>query len=287
MSETSSPEQGSENTPTTAEAGKDTAATAEELPLGGKHALITGATRGIGLAIAEEFCAYGADVTMLGRDPMALGEQAERLGREYDVHVEYMLADVTDCEQVNNAVEWSGNILGGIDILINNAGTARSAPLEQTDDALWQEMLGVNLTGCFNTIRAVVPHMKEKGYGRIVNIASTAGLRGYSYVSAYCAAKHGVIGLTRALAREFAADGITVNALCPGYTDTDMTRKTIANIVEKTGRSAEEALKSLLADNPQGRLITPGEVAEAAVFFALPGSAAITGQALAIAGGEV
>lgn len=287
MTETTPPESKTESNQATKDKVNETNGVSGDLPLGGKRALITGATRGIGLAIAEEFCAYGADVILLGRDPMTLSEQSERLGREYGVHVEYILADVTDCEQVNNAVDWSGNLLGGIDILINNAGAARSAPLDQTDDALWQEMLAVNLTGCFNTIRAVAPYMKDQRYGRIVNIASTAGLRGYSYVSAYCAAKHGVIGLTKALAREFATDGITVNALCPGYTDTDMTRKTIANIVEKTGRSAEEALKSLLADNPQGRLIMPGEVAEAAVFFALPGSAAITGQALAIAGGEV
>ncbi|HEY5789496.1 MAG TPA: SDR family oxidoreductase, partial [Gammaproteobacteria bacterium] len=176
---------------------------------------------------------------------------------------------------------------GPVEVLVNHAGAARSAPLQRTDLALWQQMLAVNLTGVFLCCRAVLPAMRERGWGRIVNVASTAGLRGYAYVGAYCAAKHGVIGLTRALALETAREGITVNAVCPGYADTEMTRATLENIRAKTGRSAEQALAELVRFNPQGRLVAPAEVAAAVAWLCAPDSAAVTGQAVAVAGGEV
>jgi NAD(P)-dependent dehydrogenase (short-subunit alcohol dehydrogenase family) len=157
----------------------------------------------------------------------------------------------------------------------------------KTDETLWQQMLAVNLTGTFHCTQAALPAMLESGWGRIVNVASTAGLIGYGYVSAYCAAKHGVIGLTRSLALEVASKGVTVNAVCPGYTETDIVREAVANIVAKTGRSEEQALSELASRNPQKRLVQPQEVASAVAWLCLPGSGAMNGQALAVAGGEV
>jgi NAD(P)-dependent dehydrogenase (short-subunit alcohol dehydrogenase family) len=174
-----------------------------------------------------------------------------------------------------------------VQILINNAGQAASAPLIKTDEALWNRMLAVNLTGTYLCTRAVLPDMLQASSGRIVNIASTAGLRGYAYVTAYTASKHGVVGLTRALALEVAANGITVNAICPGYTDTDIVRNAVKTIVNQTGRSAEQARALLARTNPQHRLIQPQEVAQAAVWLCREDSASITGQCLTIAGGEV
>ena len=256
-------------------------------PLKGRHALVTGASRGIGAAVAEALARLGANVTLLGRDRAALEERANAVARAYDIDARPETADVGEADQVaaafRNAV--AGN--GPVSILVNNAGAAESAPFHRTEPALWETALRVNLTGTFVCTRAALPDMLKAGYGRIVNVASTAGLRGYAYVSAYCAAKHGVIGLTRALALETARKGITVNAVCPGYTDTDMTRETIDNIVAKTGRTPEEATGELVASNPQRRLIQPWEVAETVAWLALPASSSITGQAVPVAGGEV
>jgi NAD(P)-dependent dehydrogenase (short-subunit alcohol dehydrogenase family) len=195
--------------------------------------------------------------------------------------------DVTDAQGV--AAAFATIARGGrrVSILVNNAGVAKSAKLAATDDALWDEMLAVNLTGTFLCIRAALPALLAAPAGRVVNVASTAGLTGYPYVAAYCAAKHGVVGLTRALARELAATRVTVNAVCPGYTDTDIVRAAVANIVERTGKTADDAVAALVARNPQKRLVTPAEVAAAVGWLCLPAAQSVTGQALPVDGGEV
>lgn len=251
--------------------------------LAGKHALVTGAGRGIGAAIATRLVQEGARVTLLGRTADVLNALAQKLGAQTQIAT----ADVSSAEQMRDVVQGASAKFGPVDILVNNAGQAKSAPLHKADDALWSSMLAVNLTGTYNGIRAVLSSMLERNYGRIVNVASTAGLLGYPYVTAYCAAKHGVVGLTRALALEVASRNITVNAVCPGYTDTDIVRDTIRNITAKTGRSEQEALEALVARNPQRRLIQPQEVASTVLWLCLPGSESITGQSIAVAGGEV
>ncbi len=257
------------------------------LPLAGSHALVTGGGKGIGAAIALELAAHGANVTLLGRDERAMAETVDRLTATTPAAAQHVTADLRDRQAVVAAFARAAEALDPPEILVNNAGVAESAPIAKTTTEQWQRMLDVNLTGTFFCIQAALPAMLAAGRGRIVNIASTAGLTGYAYVAAYCAAKHGVIGLTRALARELAAKAITVNAVCPGYTETDMTERTIANIVAKTGRSAEQARADLARLNPQNRLVRPQEVAQAVLYLALPGSAAVTGQALGVDGGEV
>ena len=253
--------------------------------LSGRHALVTGGARGIGEATARALLAHGARVTILGRDADALSHTVDVLHSSGAIGS--VRADVSDAGAVATAFADARRQAGLIDILINNAGAAESAPFRKTDAALWRRMMAVNLDGTFYCIREALPAMTESGWGRIVNVVSTAGLVGYRYVSAYCAAKHGVVGLTRALALETATLGVTVNAVCPGYTDTDMTTRTIQNIVARTGAAPDEVLATLTAQNPQKRLLTPDEVAHTIVWLCTPGSESITGQAIAVAGGEV
>jgi NAD(P)-dependent dehydrogenase (short-subunit alcohol dehydrogenase family) len=198
-----------------------------------------------------------------------------------------VVADVVDASQVRDALAAARERAGPVTLLVNNAGQAESAPFAKTSLELWQRMLAVNLTGSFLCAQAVLPDMLQAGWGRIVNVASTAGLKGYAYVTAYSAAKHGVIGLTRSLALELAKKGITVNAVCPGYTDTDILRDSIANVVAKTGRSTDDARAEFAAGNPQGRIVSPHEVADAVRWLCGDGASSITGQSISVSGGEV
>ena len=252
--------------------------------LRGRHAVVTGGGRGIGATIARALVEQGAAVTLMGRNAATLEDEAARLRPLGKVHCQAV--DIADAESTTTAFAAAAQALGPVTLLINNAGQAVSAPIGKTDLALWNRMLAVNLTGSYLAIHAVLPGMLEQGWGRIVNIASTAALKGYPYVAAYCAAKHGVLGLTRALALELAKKPVTVNAVCPGYTETDIVRDSIANIRAKTGRSEAEALAELVKHNPQGRLVQPAEVANAVLWLCLPGSESITGQAISVAGGE-
>jgi NAD(P)-dependent dehydrogenase (short-subunit alcohol dehydrogenase family) len=252
-------------------------------PLRGKVAVVTGAGRGIGAAIAAALSREGAGVALIGRDAARLEKQAAELSADALVAP----ADITDPESVHKAFAKIRERFPRIDILVNNAGQAESAPFSRTDFALWNRMLAVNLTGTYLCTHEVLPSMLKQDYGRIVNIASTGGLIGYAYVSAYCAAKHGVIGLTRALALETAKTAVTVNAVCPGYAETDIVKNAVANIMAKTGKSEADARAALTSHNPQGRTVLPEEVANAVLWLCLPGSEAITGQPISVAGGEV
>ena len=234
-------------------------------PSAQRHALVTGGGQGIGRRLATG--------QVLAAEPPDL------------LHA--VAADVANASEVAAAFADAVVRFGRVDVLVNNAGQAESAPFLKMDEVLWRRMLDVNLTGTMLCTQAALPGMLEAGWGRIVNVASTAGQVGYAYVSAYCAAKHGVVGLTRALALEVASKGITVNAVCPGYTDTEIVRASIERVVAKTGRSEQEARAAFVQSNPQGRLVAPQEVADAVAWLCSEGASAITGQALSVSGGEV
>ena len=253
--------------------------------LDGRHALVTGGGRGIGAAIARALLEHGARVTITGRDRAALAATVAELSALGEIGCKAM--NVTSAASVAQAFAAAEARLGPVTVLVNNAGQAASSPFLKTREDVWNGMLAVNLTGTWHCIRVALPAMLDARWGRIVNVASTAGLTGYGYVSAYCAAKHGVVGLTRSLALEVAAKGVTVNAVCPGYTETDIVREAVANIVAKTGRSEEQALAELAAANPQGRLVQPEEVADAVAWLCMPAAGAMNGQSIAVAGGEV
>ncbi len=245
------------------------------------HALVTGGGRGIGREIASALAKAGATVTVLGRNRATL-DDAVATGDAHFAEV----ADVADPAAVGAAIAKAAS-RQPIDILIANAGSAESAPFGKSDTALFRRMIDINFMGVVHTIQAALPSMKGQPYGRIVAVASTAGLKGYAYVSAYSAAKHAVVGLVRSLALELAATRVTVNAVCPGFTDTDLVAGSIDNIMKKTGRSREQAISELAKHNPQGRLVTPAEVADTVLWLCGEGSSAVTGQAIAVAGGEI
>jgi NAD(P)-dependent dehydrogenase (short-subunit alcohol dehydrogenase family) len=258
------------------------------LSLQGRHAMVTGAGQGIGAAIARALVAQGATVSLLGRRRVELNDLASKI--KVDVAgaaVNVVVADVSDATAVEAAFTASRAKFGPVHLLVNNAGQAASAPFGKITLSQWQQMLSVNLTGTFLCTQAALPDMLAAGWGRVVNIASTAGLRGYAYVAAYAASKHGVVGLTRSLALEVAAKGITVNAVCPGYTETDILQSSIRHVAAKTGRSQADARAEFTKSNPQGRIVQPQEVAATVLWLCSAGAAAITGQAISVSGGEV
>ena len=253
------------------------------------HVLITGAARGIGAAIAHTLSRAGYDLSLLGRDAPALHTLAQQLAGAGRTHV--VCADVTDAQAMQRAVQEATAALGPLHVLVNNAGQAVSRSIDHTDAATWQHMLDVNLSGVYHCIHAALPSLRETARAgdpsRIINIASTAGLQGYPHVSAYVAAKHGVIGLTRALALELARQNLTVNAVCPGYTETDIVLQAVNDLMQKTGKTETEVRTMLASRNPQKRMIQPDEVAQTVWWLCQSGSASINGQAIALDGGEL
>jgi NAD(P)-dependent dehydrogenase (short-subunit alcohol dehydrogenase family) len=252
-------------------------------PLQGQHAFVTGGGTGIGAAVARRLASAGAKVTIAGRRPAPLEATTHSIASKGG----HVLADVTNEASVRAAFERAVVARGPLTILINCAGLAQSLPAAKTSLALWNDTIAVNLTGTFLCSREFLSQLPRDASARIVNVASTAALKGYAYVSAYCAAKHGVLGYTRALAAELADRPITVNAVCPGYTDTPLLDEAVAHIVRVTGRSTDTARAELAKTNPQNRFIQPDEVADVVHWLCLPTSASITGLAVPVAGGEI
>ena len=243
--------------------------------------MVTGGGSGMGAAIARALSEAGAAVTVSGRRRGPLEDIAAQLPASFAIE-----ADVTDEASVEAMYRAAQAACGPVDIVVANAGAAESERFAQTERDLWERSIAVNLTGVYLTWRHGLIQMADRGWGRLISVASTAGLKGYAYVAAYCAAKHGVVGLTRAVALETAKTGITANALCPGFTETPMLDASIANIAAKTGQTEQAARAALAASNPQGRFIQPEDVARAALWLCGPGSDAVTGQAISISGGE-
>lgn len=249
--------------------------------LAGSHAIVTGGGTGVGAAIAEALAHAGARVTIMGRREAPLRKVATR-HRE----IAWITCDVTDAAQVKAGFRRARDLNGPVDVVVANAGAAQSAPFSRLTSQALNDMLAVNLCGTVNVWQEGLKDMRAAGRGRLIAVASTAGLKGYPYASAYCAAKHAVIGLTRAVAVELGESGITVNAICPGFVETPMLERSVANIVEKTGKSCEEARAALLAGNPQGRFIQPDEVAGAALWLCSEAARSVNGHALSLSGGE-
>jgi NAD(P)-dependent dehydrogenase (short-subunit alcohol dehydrogenase family) len=246
-----------------------------------RHVLVTGAGTGIGEAVSRQLHTDGYRVSLVGRRPEPLAALSASLGE----NAYAITGDVTDRSSISSAFTSARERFGSIEILVNSAGMAPTAPFHRVDFADWQRTMDVNVNGVFHCSQIALEDMLGAGWGRIINIASVASLRGFPYVSGYCASKHAVLGMTRALALEVAMQGVTVNAICPGYVDTDIVRAAISEIVAKTGRTEEDAMRHFTESNPQRRLVEASEVASAVSWLCSDGAASVTGQAVAIDGG--